>query len=568
VSRAPRSRQVLEHLVQELTERLRESEDTLAAIRAGDVDAIVVSGKRGEQIFSLAGSDSVYRLIVESMQEAALTATPEGRILFVNGVFCEMLGIPMEEAVGRSLADLVAPGDHPALAAILGVSEGKPVRARLSLTGTLRAVPAQVSVSFLPQKDGACICIVATDLSEIEAAAAELRRSNAELKRSATQLKSLAGELVRVEQRERRRLASILHDELQQILVGARFWMEKLQEKSGETLGPEVQGVIELLDQGIGVSRSLASEISPPLRSGSGLVDSLRWLAQAMERRHSLAVRVSVEGPVDPAGEDLSILLFRSVQELLFNVVKHSGVQAADLVLRAHGDELRITVSDRGRGFDVESVAGGADPESFGLSSIRDRLGFMGGRMVMASQPGGGSTFTLVVPLDFLRPVGGTAAAGAGPSPSAHGGSGGGAAPDGDGPPGKAPIRVMIVDDHRASREGMVGMLGGEADIRVVGACTDGDSAIREAGELAPDVILMDMSMPGMSGVEAARAIHQSHPEIRIVGISMFDEAAAAAEMKAAGAVAHILKSAPPRLLAQAIRNLFGSPLRAPDTRR
>ena len=539
MSAAP-SRQELQGRLRELTERLREAEEALSAIRGGEVDAIVVSGKRGDQVFSLTGSDSVYRLIVESMQEAALTASRDGRILFCNAQFAAMLGVALETLIGSRLEDLVSGEDRAMLASLLGVSESKPVKGRVHFRGASATIPSQVSASFLPDQEMESVCIVAADLSELEASAAGLRRSNADLLKSATKLRGLAGELSRAEERERRRLASILHDGLQQLLVGAQLRLDRLVSESGEELAPKVQGVVELIGQSIQMSRSLATEISPPIRFDTGLPAALEWLAQAMHSKHGLRVSVTVRGGVDPVSEDIATLLFRSTQELLFNVVKHAGVEAANLMLEAGPGHLRLTVSDAGRGFDEAKVESASGVDSFGLFSIRERLSLVGGGMEMRSEPGVGSSFTLVVPLEAERAARRGASARR-PAAAASATQ-------------QPAIGILVVDDHRATREGLVLLLSKEPDIRIVGECDEGATAVRLAGELQPDIIVMDVSMPGMNGIEAATAIHAEHPGIRIVGFSMLDDTATAAAMKEAGAVAHVSKSMPPRLLVQSIR--------------
>jgi len=552
----PPSRRGLQNKVTNLTTRLREAEEALSAIRDGEVDAIVVSGKRGQQVFSLAGSDSVYRLIVESMQEAALTASRDGRILFCNAQFGAMLGAPMETLIGRKLEDFVDAEDRTQLASVLQVSESKPIRARIRLHGASGIVLSQVSASFLPSQEVPCVCIVAADLSELEASAAGLRRSNAELQKSAMKLRSLAGELARAEERERRRLASILHEELQQLLVGAQIRLDMLVAESAKELAPKVQDVVGLLAQSIAVSRSLATEISPPIRLGSGLLAAFEWLVRSMREKHSLTVRMTARGAIDPASEETAILLFRSVQELLFNVVKHAGVNAADLTLETDSDHLRITVSDKGKGFDTAKAERTSGVDSFGLFSIRERLSLVGGGMETWSEPGRGSGFTLVVPLAALRSGSGRPAS----TRRAARKAGPGRKPAVRRPQKRRSVRIVVVDDHKVTREGLVLLLSKEAGFRVVGECSSGKAAVRLAGELEPDIIVMDVSMPGMNGIDATRAIHARYPGIRIIGLSMLDAAGTAAAMKESGAIEYVSKSVAPRLLVQILRALAHAP--------
>ncbi len=149
--------------------RLAEAEETLRAIREGEVDAVVVSGSKGEQIFSLTGSESVYRLIVQTMGEAALTATPGGTILFCNAQFGELLARPVEHVMGRSLHEFTAPESRELVEALLASSCSQPIEERLVLLGSHgRMVPVRVSANLLQQPEGPSICLVVTDLTELE----------------------------------------------------------------------------------------------------------------------------------------------------------------------------------------------------------------------------------------------------------------------------------------------------------------------------------------------------------------------------------------------------------------
>jgi len=107
-------------------------------------------------------------------------------------------------------------------------------------------------------------------------------------------------------------------------------------------------------------------------------------------------------------------------------------------------------------------------------------------------------------------------------------------------------------------REGVARLLLGESDMEVVGQAADGHEAVRLARALRPDVVLMDVSMPGLDGVEATRAIHADLPDVRVVGLSMFEEADQAEAMRAAGAVDYVTKSGPATELVAAVRGRRG----------
>lgn len=219
--------------------------------------------------------------------------------------------------------------------------------------------------------------------------------------RRAVQLRALAAELTLTEQRERRRLATILHDGLQQLLYAARLNVGTLQARvTDEDLGEIVERLDALLGQALTESRTLTVELSPPVLYVEGLQGALEWLARHMHERCGLAVEVEADPQVEPESEDVRILLFESVRELLFNVVKHAGIRLARVAMtRSSGDRLRLEVTDRGAGFDLEQVAARETTAAgFGLFSIRERLELLGGRLDVRSTPGEGTRVTIEVP--------------------------------------------------------------------------------------------------------------------------------------------------------------------------
>ena len=158
----------LQQQLDEMQIRLAEAEETLRAIREGEVDAVVVSGTKGDQIFSLVGTDSIYRLIVETMKEAAFTLAFDGTVLFCNAQFGQFVKRPLELIVGHPLQEFVADNNHSAASSLLSIAQ-QPVRQRLvfkAVDGT--SVPAHVSANVLKQPDGMSICVVASDLTELE----------------------------------------------------------------------------------------------------------------------------------------------------------------------------------------------------------------------------------------------------------------------------------------------------------------------------------------------------------------------------------------------------------------
>jgi len=226
---------------------------------------------------------------------------------------------------------------------------------------------------------------------------AERDRAQEALKRRALQLQALASELSQVEQRERRRLAQVLHDHIQQLLVGAKLSAEMLKRK-GNADG-SLDQLIAILKEAIQASRSLAVELSPPVLHEKGLGAGLEWLGRQMRKKYDLDVQVESDEASIELSEYLRNFLFEATRELLFNIVKHAGVKSACVELACLEGQVTVAVTDEGVGFDPALLkTGDVSMGGFGLFSIRERLGYVGGHLEIESAPGSGSRVVLVAP--------------------------------------------------------------------------------------------------------------------------------------------------------------------------
>lgn len=372
----------------------------------------------------------------------------------------------------------------------------------------------------------------------------ELRKHSQMLEERAAQLQKLTLELSQAEDRERKRLAEILHDDLQQLLAAAKFRLGILSSRLGSDGEAQKLGgmVKDLLQQAIDRSRSLSHELSPPALSYSDVREIFDGLAGQLQVKHDLTVQVRVFGRIEVRSEPLKAFLYKAAQEMLFNVVKHAEVKEARLRLKRRHGRIYLTVADSGRGFEPQK----AGQAGFGLLSIRERIRLLGGRVRVRSAPGKGCIFLLVVP-DTETPkvedgehrtedrIQQTAPSPVFRQPSSR-------------------LRLLLVDDHKIVRQGIEAMLAQEPDVEIVGQAGNGREAVGLALELRPDVIVMDVSMPVMAGDEATRRIKQHLPRTRVIALSMFDDARVADRMRRAGAAAYLLKTAPAQELLAAIR--------------
>jgi PAS domain S-box-containing protein len=166
----------------ELRGRLAEAEETLRAIRAGEVDGLVVATQQGEQIFTLQGAEYSYRVLVEQMGEGAATLSADGIVIYSNRRLAELVKKPLAQVMGAPFYALVAQSDQAAVAAALQPDGSAPRRVEVALLaadGT--AAPVRLSCSALPASTVATWCLVVTDLTEAKKKEAELLQARAEL---------------------------------------------------------------------------------------------------------------------------------------------------------------------------------------------------------------------------------------------------------------------------------------------------------------------------------------------------------------------------------------------------
>ncbi len=380
-----------------------------------------------------------------------------------------------------------------------------------------------------------------------------LERLNRRNRRRIVQLQRLAAQLTRAEERERRRLAGLLHDDLQQLLVGAQFRLNVLERRlrNGRDLTGPLQELGQQLTAAIDQSRSLSHELTPPSLRRRSLGEALQWLVGRMRDFYDLDVQLEGEPELALGSEDVEIFTYRAVQELLFNVVKHAGTDRAWVRLRGDGQVAEILVEDRGRGFTpLPADAEVSEDPGLGLFSIAERAELLGGGLEVQSEPGGGCRVRLRVP---RRPAAHTReVATAEPGRrDAH------LAPESmDGAVEVPPsvVRVLIVDDHETLREGVKALLAEEPDVAVVGEAADGEQALELTRRRHPDVVLLDVAMPVMDGLEAAAHLRRQFPRLRILGLSTFSHEDMAERMLQAGADQYFCKSDPGTELVAAIR--------------
>jgi len=229
----------------------------------------------------------------------------------------------------------------------------------------------------------------------------ERKRAEEEIRTYQGQLRSLASELLITEEKERRQIAIELHDALGQILASSKLKLGTIQKAAHKGSTESLNEIRDLIDEGLQYTRTLTFELSPPVLHSLGLEAAIEWLAEKFQKEHGILCHSEDDEQPKPISDEVSILLFRAVRELLVNVSKHAKACNVKINTCRRDNNMQVTVKDDGLGFDTAAVDQGFGKVSgFGLFSIRERLSHMGGQFELWSNRGRGTRVTLLAPLE------------------------------------------------------------------------------------------------------------------------------------------------------------------------
>ncbi len=322
--------------------RLAEAEATLRAIRLGEVDAVVVASRRGPQVYTLEGAGHAYRLLIESMNEGALTLAADQTILYANQCFARMVRCPLEQVIGSSLHRFLTPAAQAVLRPILRRTN----RAGGKLLVDLNAIqgpklPVQVSIRWLARDGGnrAPVGLVVTDLTEA--------------RRTEGLLRALAHRVVQVQETERKRLALQLHNRVTQQLCAVHLSSLALQNRLADQAAPAKRAAARLhrlLQRTAGAVERISQELRPSALDHLGLAAVLREAAEKFAGRTGIAVRMTSRSTVPTLPPDSELTLYRIFQEALKNIERHARAGHVQVRLGLSGACVQLTVKDDGRG--------------------------------------------------------------------------------------------------------------------------------------------------------------------------------------------------------------------------
>ncbi len=348
---------------------------------------------------ALRESEERYRTLYENIPLMYFTLDADGVILSVNSLGAAELGYSEAELVGHDVLEVFHPGDHQAVTEQFKKSVRAPGRvARWEFRKVRKdgsTLWVHEAASTVRGDDGRpVVLVVCEDVTERKQAEKQLLEHK-------QQLQNLTSELSLAEERERRRIATGLHDQIGQTLAIVQMRLGELggAARDGDT-SRQIAELRELIDQSVGAIRSLTFELSSPLLYELGLEAALQALTEQVEERHGIACTFDTDPAPKPLTDDSNVVLYHVVRELLFNVIKHSEARRAGVAVRASDDKIRITVQDDGVGIDTTGFGETfGSSGGFGLFSIHERLTHLGGSLAIEPDSGKGTRVVVTAPL-------------------------------------------------------------------------------------------------------------------------------------------------------------------------
>ena len=339
-------------------------------------------------------AEEMLRSLVDAAPDATVVVHEDGHIVLVNKQLESTFGYTRQDLLGKPLSMLIPEQFHELHpqpgTPLFQEAAGRPAGAGLKLFARRwdgREFPVEISLSPLKTTEGMLAIAAIRDVTKRVEAERRIRR--------------LATLLSQAEQTERQRISQVLHDDLQQRLFAVKVQLTMLQDAysqgNWDALSTALTEMEEELQASISITRNLSVEFSPIALQEEDLAGALTLLSTQMQKQYALNVVLNANDIKTSFDNRLSGLLYQVVRELLFNVVKHAETLQATITLEQADDQIRITVSDQGKGFDPTAVL--ADPGIVhGLLNVRQRLDLIGCQMEITSQPGAGTRVVIHCP--------------------------------------------------------------------------------------------------------------------------------------------------------------------------
>ena len=372
--------------------RLADAEETLRAIRSGEVDTVMVAGKEGSQVFTLEGAEHAYRVLIERMNEGALTLTGDKMILYANQCFARMVQCPLEQVMGSSLRRFLSAEDRARLRPLMKRADKSGSKIQVMLqAGNGSQMPVQISLRPLAKQGlhRATIGMVVTDLTES--------------RRTEERLRSLTQRVVQVQETERRRVALELHDHITQLLCAVLFRSQALADSLSPGGGPAKKEALKLramLGQTVEEVERISHDLRPSELNHLGLGQALRNLSTEFAHRTGVSVKADCGRLIARLPADTDLVFYRILQEALKNVEKHARARHVTVRLTQPGAFVQLVIKDDGIGFDPDHHPARQNGKGgLGLLSMHERVGCVGGTLKLKSVRHAGTEIEVRAPL-------------------------------------------------------------------------------------------------------------------------------------------------------------------------
>ena len=528
-----------------------EAEEIVLAIRRGGVDALVMEGTHGEKVVTLQGTEHPYRVLVESINDGAATLDADGRVLYANSRFAQILNIPVGKLTGSSLHNNLSPGQSENLKKLIRKALHRSSAVELTLDATAGR-PKLVRFTLRPLKDSDIhkVGVVATELTE-------LVEANEALKSNEESLRQLSARLLQLQDEERRRIARDLHDVTGQKLAVLSMALSGVLNRPNGSLDADSQ---RALTESLAWSKEVAAEIRtlsyllhPPLLDELGLSSAVKWYLAGFTSRTGILMETEIPSEIQRLSPDAEVAIFRVLQESLTNVHRYAESTNAVVRMDVTGDEIKLEIQDFGKGVQssrTSSPNGSVARLGVGIQGMTERMRQLGGKLEITSSPNKGTLVTATIPLSssaaipaqsstvLVSPLNSTSDL-AGPVANT------------------LRKRILIADDHEMLRRGVRNTLQTELDLEICGEAVDGQDVVEKVKTLRPDLVILDINMPALNGLVALRQILRLRPQTKVLVFSVHDSDQTVKEVHAAGAHGFISKGKDSQDLLRVVREIL-----------
>lgn len=531
----PAGRWISDRELTALTERLQEAQNTLDAIQSGAVDAVVVNGASGSQVYSLAGADQRFRIYVEQMQEGAITVSDDGLVLYCNRRFAEMVELPLERVIGGPIGNHVGPADWAQLSLVFTEQRDFVKQESLLQRAGASTLAVNLTASRLPALDQKIMCVVVTDLTE--------QKNQQDLK--------LAKDLAEKSNRAKDAFLATLSHELRTPLTPVLMAAVALEQN--QTLPAHVQRDLAMIRRNVELEARLIDDLLDLTRIASGKLE----LRNARLDLHG-AVRSAVAicrpefeqkehhfelhlDAVLTATIGDTVRLQQALWNLIRNAIKFTPVRGHVAVrTRNTPGGIAVEVRDSGIGFEPQESEKLFEPFEQGGRRITRQFGGLGLGLAISTAivrahggtlraesrgPNRGATFTIELPLESspasaaLHPLASEARAA---------------------PPGSDRLRILLVEDHKDTRATLQRYLqAGRNDVTAAGTAAQ---ALEIAATAKFDLVISDLGLPDDGGGLAMMRLLRARHGLQGIAVSGYGMEEDVAQSRAAGFRYHLTK--------------------------